>query len=252
MSDELVGGVGSREPVKGNYGISLSSNSYNPKAVQEEIDAMLRTIKKGHPLSTAQINYIMTLAGRYKSDVLGNDAAILAQLNKYLGTITDLGTQLGDAANFSTSGLTGNQLSANPSEIFYNDVVKLQEALNTPFFQTGAGSSLRSQIGEALNNVLNAAFPGPSGGFAFTPAGLQELWLKTSGSSGVSGDANPMQLLQQYLGSVSQIYTGVSKSTGATVQSDSSQLTGVENSINTMQKTIFQLMALMIQAFKTG
>jgi hypothetical protein len=250
MSDGSVGRVGSGGPLKGNYGTSLSSNPYNPQAVQDQINAILATIKKGEPLSFAQINYIMQLAGTYKSDVLGNDAAELAQINKYMNDITDLTNMMTSASDLSTSaGLTS---ADNPTLRFKEQVLKLANALNKKFFKTGAGSSLTPQISTALDNVLTSVFGVTNGQINWSNSALQDLWVKTSGSPGVSGDPDQMNQVQQALGSVQQIYTGVSKSSQATVQSDSSELTAVQNAMNTMEKKIFDLMAQIIQSSKTG
>jgi len=233
------------------YGISLGSNPYNPGAIQAQIKSLLSQVSKGHPLSMAQLNYVMSLCGTYRSDVVGNDAAELAQINKYFTYIQDLTTQLNNASTLSTSSVPA---PANINNVFYNDVMKLSAAILTGhFFTKGAGSSLAPQISGALTNVLNAAFgqAGP-GGWSYGNANLQQLWLTTSGSNGVSGDPGPMNQLNQGLGSVSQIYTGVSKSAQAQIQSDNSILTAVNNAIASLEKKILDILSASVNAQTRG
>ncbi len=249
MSDEVsASGVGSPSPKY--YGTSIGSNPYNPAAEQAQINAILAQVSKGHPLSTAQIMTVMSLAGHYKSDIVGNAAAELAQINKYFAKVQDLAVQLNAAADLSTSSQTAT--SANPSLQFEADVSALQIALNSPFFKTGAGSGIRDQLGAALTNLLNAACPGSGGNPALTRSALQELWLKTSGSDGVSGDPSQMNLVTQAMGSVQQTYTGVSKSSQATVQQANSEYNAVEASLNAMQQSIASLMMAIIRKSATG
>lgn len=237
---------GARPSVSAKYGTSISSNPYNPAAVQQQINALLSEVQKGHPLSMAQINYVMSLCGTYRSDVVGNDAAELAQINKYFAYIQDLTTQVNNAADPSTSG----DPDGGPTMKFFKDIRDLEKAVfGSHYFTKGAGSSLAAQITAALDNVMAAVFPkNAQGGYTVSANALQNIWIEASGSPGVSGSPSAMSQLNQALGSVSQIYTGVSKSAQAQIQSDNSILTAVNNAIASMEKKILEIISASVNA----
>lgn len=256
-------GVGKVPPVsvsKDYSQLGIGSTPYNPAAVQQQINAMLAEVSQGHPLSMAQINYVMSLCGVYRSDVVGNDAAELAQINKYLGIIQDITNQINRAADSSTSADSGTGVSGNPNDRLYADMAKLMRALtHSHFFVSGAGSSLVSQISGAIVNVLDSIFGPPitgAGGPSWnvTESALQQIWQEASGSPGpsgspgTSGDPTRMNALNQATGALSQVYTSSSKASQAQIQADNSLLTAVNNAIASMEKKILEIISASVNA----
>ena len=222
------------------------STDYDPGAVQYQIDQIIEEYKgAGHVMPEGVVTFVMYLMQEYGLQVVGQDANIQTQVNQFFGQIHDLYNDLNNANGWSAS--SGG---ADPSIDFKNQLESLMSALTSDgFFTSGAGSSMVGQISGALSTLEGFVSAGNGAG------GLEAIWAEynnTTNTPGVStGNPVNMNTITSTLGEVTQQYTGISKSVQAQTQSDSSQQSTEQDTMNNWLKKLNSTLLYMLQQQKT-
>ena len=226
--------------------LGAGSTSYDPSAVQTEIDKFFAG-HKGN-LTEYESFFIMYLMQEYGAQVAGNDANLQGHMNKYFTKIQALWNTLYAADNSGASGLTGGPGSAS---YFDGQVADIEQDLRGDTFFNTPG---REQMQLNMERTLQAIQGVVDGATGSAPNNLYNLWAQydpsLSGSTGQGDPANMDNLMRQ-LGQLNQQFTGESQAVAADTKSDVQMWQTEQDSFNNWAKALNKCIMYMDQQQRT-
>ncbi len=235
------------------------STDYDPGAVQTQLQTIMAGYGPGNPMPEGVVTYVMYLMQEYGLQVVGQDANLQSNVNKYMGQIKELYTDLNSA-----NGWTSASGTPDPSIDFKSTLDSLLHSLSTDtFFTSGQGNEMVSQITAALTGMEKWVTPGttPISGEGTIgvsgQGGLEALWQEYNGTPGTAsvtgtpGNPADMSSMNSYLGQITQQYTGLSASIKATTTSDSSTQSTEQDTMNNWLKKLNSTNLYFLQQQKT-
>ena len=223
----------------------MGTDNWDPSGVQAEITVLLSAIGPGKPLTPGMTECVLGLMGTYGMQNIGLDADVTANLNANSSTISDLSTQLDNAAKDALSG--GNN-SYEITKNFFNDLSTLNHALNNdPFWTQGPGAPMVAQIKIQIQTLRAEAQ---------NPGGLDQLWANNNvagSGNNLSGSGTAgINAVNQSILAMTNMYTGVSKSVQATMQADTAMESTENDTLTNFMKKMFSFIEVMNNNMNKG
>lgn len=221
----------------------MGTDNWDPTGVQDEINVLLSAIGPGKPLTPGMTECVLGLMGTYGMQNIGLDADVTANLNANSSTISDLSTQLDNAAK---DALAKGSNDTMITRAFLSDLATLKHALNNDSFWTnGPGAPMVDQIKSQINTLQTEA-----------QGGLDELWDNNNAagsSSNLSGGGTAgINAVNQSILAMTNMYTGVSKSVQATMQADTAMESTENDTLTNFMKKMFSFIEVMNNNMNKG